>query len=904
MKWKMSLEIVLIVMLSHVGASAAEPFRVAGLRCESRIDPMGIDVPQPRFHWIMESTARGQAQSAYQVLVSTSQEALQRDEGVAWDSGRVASSDSVAVTYAGKPLVSCRPYWWKVRTWDQNGKVSPWSAVAGFGTGKLAPGDWKGDWIGTGLEPDHGAVYMRREIDVKQPVKRAVVFFSGLGFSELAIDGKRVGDYVIGPGFTTYDKRVQYLIFDVTSHFKSPGVKTLDATLVDGWYALSKDPWVHHFEKNQYVDRPKLLLNLHFQYADGSESLIVSDTNWRWSTGEITSSWIASENVDLRKSERNWQPVAVVPGPKGQLVSQRELPNRVMEEVQPVKATYDPTRKSCLFDFGRQINGWVRLKIAGPRGKEIKITCKTLVPGDDGKPRVFTQRGSRFVLAGTGANGIYEPRFFHAGMQQVEVQGLSEEPAKGDLVGCAISSMVTPSGHFRCSDELQTWLNDAVRRTVVMYTTFLPNDPVREWKAWTQDIQNMFVSAVYLFDSQAMYERWQYDMLDGQLPDGNVPEVAPGNVCDSYNSPWWGGCAVWLPWYWYQYYGDRSLLKASYPAMKRYVDFLEKAANKDGLQDWGLTDWLPVESTPRPMVNTPGHYLCADIVSRTATLLGFPEDAKVYAAKAVAIRDNFNARFLDKASGIYGLPRGQVGFGNWKYSVPLAQMHETWWTGDRPCTQAGQVLPLALGIVPPENRAAAEQSLLREIVAHRGKLSTGFVATPYLLQVLADLDPEAAWKMTSAQEFPSWHSMTRGANSDLLKETWAGGQALMPSLGGNIAGWHTEALGGIRPAAPGFKKILIKPAVVGDLTWVECDFDSPYGRIISKWKREGQNLQMDVTVPPNTTATVYVPSKDAAEVTESGKPAVQAEGVKFMKMDRGAVVYEVGSGTYCFRSQM
>jgi len=488
----------------------------------------------------------------------------------------------------------------------------------------------------------------------------------------------------------------------------------------------------------------------------------------------------------------------------------------------------------------------------------------------------------------------------------VTVTGLAAEPKQDDLTGCEVSSLDTPSGDFKCSDERMTWLHDAVRRTMVAYTTYLPNDPVREWKAWTQDIQGMFWSAVYVFDSRAMYERWQYDFLDTQDAAGNFPNVTPGPKFDQFNSPWWGGCGVWLPWEWYQYYGDDTLLRESYPAMKRYVDYLDKVA-QDGLQQWGLGDWYSVEETPLALINTPAHVHYADVVSRTAAMLGETDEAQKYAAVAARLRQTLNQKLLDPATGIYGQPGWGVVHG--KHVLlpkPLEQLHSVWWTGDRPCTQGGQVMALAMDVPPKEVRGQVEQALLKEIGAHHSRLSTGFVATPYLLRVLRDLAPEAGWKMTTTEEFPSWLSMTRGSGSDVMKETWNGGAALMPSLGGNIAAWNMESLAGIRPdpEGPGFKKTIIKPNMVGDLQWVNAHHDSPYGKIASNWKREGGKISMDVTIPANTTATVFVPAKDAAGVTESGKPAGKAEGVKFLRVENNAAVYAVGSGTYQFQSQL
>ncbi|MCY3018270.1 MAG: alpha-L-rhamnosidase N-terminal domain-containing protein [Planctomycetota bacterium] len=927
-----------------VSAAAAAAPAVSGLRCEHRTDPLGIDAPKPRLSWAIQSAERGERQTAYELLVASSAENLAKDRGDLWQTGKVVSDQCVAVRYTGATLASETRYWWKARAWcakalaeprtkggaegNKDGQPSAWSQPATFLTGKLSPQDWRGKWIGPDLAPriglaegstkpkpahQHGAIYLRKEFDLAKPVVRAVLSFSGLGFSEVAIDGWKVGDYVIGPGFTDYDHRVPYLTFDVSARFSATGRKRLDVALADGWYALKRDPWCHKLEQKPYVDLPKLRLDLRLVHADGSETLIVSDESWQWSTGEITRSWIAEEDVDLRKAgeaSRQWQPVAPVAAPRGQLLHQKEPFNRIVEEFRPASMRFDAKTGTATYEIGREVNGHVRFLARGPAGTALRITT---IPSDPTYPRT-----SAFVLAGTGGKETYEPRFFHAGMRRVTVSGLVEEPAQDDLIVCCISSMRTPAGAFRCSDEFINWLEQAVRRTMVNYTTFLPNDPVREWKAWAQDIQNMFGSAFYFFaESQAMYERWQYDLLDSQRPDGNMANVAPGPVFDAYNSPWWGGCGVWLPWEWRLAYGDDSLLRESYAAMKRYVDFLNGEATKvffydsakykaNGLQKWGLGDWLAVEETPVAMINTPAHFYYARIVSQTAEILGQPNDSQKYAGMAGRVRDTFNQVFLDSATGIYGENGWKVQQGNGGVPGGLVPLHEIWWNGTRPCTQAGQVLPLALGLVPEASRPAVEAALLREIAAHRGRLSTGFVSTPYLLDVLTDLDPEACWRLATTREFPSWYSMTRGSGNDLLKETWAGGQALMPSLGGSIARWCYRGLGGIRPDpdGPGFRKIIIRPAVVGGLEWVECHHDSPCGRIVSNWKRERETVTMEITIPANTTATVYVPAKDAAGVTESGKPTGKVDGVKFLQMEDNRAVYAVGSGTFRFQSKL
>ncbi len=1071
------------------GAEAAKPVE---LRCESKINPEGIDATAPRLSWRMESAAKGAAQTAYQIQISSDKERLAQGEADVWDSGKI-SSDAMGVELPEKvALVSEQRYWWRVRLWDEKGQELPASDAATFLAGKVKPDDWKGEWIapdlfmdpqpgigkaegylfktknqndpgsvmidlgesraintivvhpkrfktwsltewmdgwmfplrykleisenerfepaetvyttgdkdapnpgwqqcvfpvqnktarfvrfgfdklparwagaplygalgeievfsgqknvaleapvkasaglpllsnstiegkgwapglltdGKALAPkaeekaavvarrhEHGAIYLRKEFAVDKPVSRAVLSFSGLGYSECLINQVKVGDYMIGPGWTQYNKRTPYLTFDVTDRFKSAGKHSLDVVLADGWYSLDGDPFGgFEYVTQIYMDIPKLRLNLRLIHPDKTETLIVSDKSWNWSRGEIVRSTIVSEDIDLRKAnQREWKPVVAVTAPAGRLEHQKEDFNRVIGRVKPVLVNYDQKTQSAVYSFEGELNGLLEFKTTGKAGQQISITSR---PKDKGM-----QRLSKFWLAGTGQPEVYSPSFFYTAATDVIVKGVTVKPELDDLVMRNLTSQATSAGDFKCSDEYLTWLHDAVRRTMVNYTTFLPNDPTREYKAWVQDSEGTFWSYMYHFqESKPMFARWVGDMADSQREDGNVGAVAPGPKFNDYNSPWWGGMSIWVPWQYRLYTGDDRLIRTHYPMMKRYLEFLQKMAEQSGgVQDWGLLDWFPVEETPRELINTPAHYEYANIMAFSAELLGKNEDAQRFRAMARQVRKTFNDRFLDPATGIYGKPGWKIKSGNWNLPMPLNTLHTEWWTEDRPCTQAGQVMALALGLVPdePTVKAKVVDALLREIAAHKDHLSTGFVSTPYLLQQLTDLDPELCFKLVTQREFPSWYSMTKGAGNDLLMETWSGGKAMMPSCGGSVGHWFYAGLAGIRPdpSAPGFKKILIKPAVVSGLDWVECSYQSPFGKITSNWRKQAGELTMDVTIPPNTTATVYIPTKDSGSITESGKPLDKATAVKFIRMEGKAAVYEISAGHYEFKT--
>lgn len=877
------------------------------LRCENEENPVGIDKNNPRFSWWLSSSEHGILQVNHQILVSSNKANLMNNEGDMWNSGAISGVKSTDISYEGKPLQSGKQYWWKVKVVSTGKKIFKWSEPASFVTGKLNQYDWKGKWIGANADSKHGAVYLRKELEIQKPVKRAIVFFSGLGFSELHIEGQKTGTDFVAPGFTTYNKLTQYLVYDVTRELALPGWKGLGVTLVDGWYGQGHG---HGFEKNSYVDQPKLLLNLVVEYADGTDTTIVSDENWKWSFGEITWSHILREDIDLRKlnpgwdkagyADSSWKPVNIVSGPEGKLVRQKEPPCRIIEEIHPVSMTYDAAKNSCSFDFGREVAGTVHFSTKGKAGTVITITPISSAP----ETEIINPNSSsscKFILAGSGADELYNPRFYNIAINKVEISGFQQVPKLEDVTASILSSGWERTGKFSCSDGLINSLEDIVRRTSAYYTTFLPNDPTREWKAWTQDITTMFVSNTYLFDSQRMYERWQLDMINDQRKDGNVPNVCPGAYFDDYNSPWWGGCVVWTPWNLYQYYGNLSFLKDSYPAMKRYVDFLTSSTN-DGLQDWGLSDWCPIEETPRRMINTPVYYYYATIISKTAALLGIKSDEKNYSDLAQRIKLSFNDTFLDSKTGIYGESGWKVTPGYPLSAVGGIVPHKIWWTGEKVPTQAGQILPLALGLVPEKVIPLVEKALMSEIESHNMHLSTGFCSTTYLLKYLEDFSPETAWRMVGMQDYPSWYSNTIGSDNSLMKEMWHGGQVFMPSLAGNVGGWIYESLGGIRPGAPGFSKIIIKPNIVGDLHWVNSSYNSVYGTIVSNWNKRGNEIHYDVTIPANTTATIYIPAASKESVKENNRPLSTNPNVQFLRIENGKAVIHVGSGGYLFSS--
>ncbi len=686
----------------------------------------------------------------------------------------------------------------------------------------------------------HAALLLRKEFAVPKPVARALVFMSGLGWSELSLNGAKVGDAVLSPQFTDYDERVPYVMHDVTAALR-PGANAIGVVLGNGFSATPGRGYLKWYGNG---GAPRLLFRMDIAYADGTRQSLVSDESWKWSTGAITFNdlWVG-EKIDARLAqpgwdkpgfaEESWLAAAPVTAPRGKLFARTIAPVRVLETAAPVRI------EGNVFHFEEVGTGWLRLKTRGQAGDRIVVDYSAGTPGADrGWSAVGWQMGAECTLRG-GGEETFEPKFiFHTIGKAVRVEGLRGTPERDTLTRCSVGIDLPRAGGFACSSAFLNEQYRALLRTQRNYNMDYPLDPTREKSGWTQDVMTMIDTSAYDFDVAAFYWNWWQDMRDNQRQDGYLGSVVPlvDRVLDDCNCVWWSGMLVYTPWMLYQYYGDTRFLEESYPAMAAYLNWLATKADADKVVAWGLGDWLEVGASSAPkrtavaITSTCGYYLYATILSRSAALLGKTGEAERYATLAGAIKDGFNRRFLNPGTG-------QV--------------------GPQPDSQTAQILPLYLGLIPPDKRPLVLDRLVANIHERRDHLSTGFIGTLHLLLGLPELgQAELTHKIVMQQDFPGWNTLVQNG---VQMETWNGGQVQMPSLGGPIGAYLYQVLAGIRPAAPGFKRITIKPAVVGDLTWVKAHHDCPYGRIESNWQRDGNKLTLNVTVPANTTAAVHVP---------------------------------------------
>ena len=896
---------VCVVLLSAFeSAAGGAATSVKQLRCESLAEPLGIDASQPRLSWIVESAEpqaadRGQKQTAYRVVAASSSELLKKDTGDLWDSGKVASDQSVHVRYAGQTLASRQRCFWKVRIWDKDGKPSNWSAPATWTLGLLTPEAWGAQWIGAEAKTEHSSagIQLRKEFTLDKEVKRAVAYVCGLGHYELQLNGQKVGDRVLDPGWTNYRKTCLYTAYDVTAQL-AHGANALGVMLGNGMYNV---PGGRYAKFSGTFGPPKMILHLFVEYADGSSAAVVSDGSWTWSPSPVVFTCVyGGEDYDARRETPGWdragftadafKPVVAVDGPGGRLSSLAAPPIRVMQAFKAVKVA-QPKPGVAVYDFGQNCASMPKLTVKGPAGASVRLTPGELLNGDglvsqgsSGGPVSYT-----YTLKGEGTE-TWSPRFFYYGSRylQVETSGHAADapPQIVELTSLFVHSSAETVGSFACANPLVNRIHALIDAAIQSnLQSVLTDCPHREKLGWLECAHLLSDCLMYNYDLPTFYAKIANDMADAQLDNGLVPDIAPEYTVFSggfRDSPEWGSAYVIEPWQTYQMYGDRTLLERHYEGMKRYVAYLASQA-KEHIVAYGLGDWYdvgpggPGESklTSKGLTATAVYYQDIGVLKDAAALLGKADEARQFDEQARAVKAAFNRKFFHADKNQY----------------------------DRN-SQTANAMPLTLGLVPEECRAAVLDGLVAQIRANGNRVTAGDVGFHYLVRALSEGGRgDVLYDMLIQDEGPGYaYQLKKGATS--LTEAWDAdpGPSQNHCMLGHIEAWFYKGLGGIAcdPSGPGFKRIIIKPQTVAALSAARTTYDSPYGRIASEWKREFGALTLDVVVPPNTTATVYVPAKDVASVTEGGKPAAKAAGVAFLRMEAGSAVFAVGSGAYRF----
>jgi len=891
---------------------------VTVLSCEYRVNPMGIDVLQPRLGWQLQAERRGARQTAYQILVGRSESDL-KEQVLLWDTGKVVSDQCIHVPYEGEPLQSGQRLWWQVRVWDESDQVTAYSAPAWWEMGLLEQSAWKGHWIGAALAggpyTSAPSPFLRKTFVVDEPIASARLYITALGLYECHINGQCVGDDVLAPGWTDYRKRVRYQVYDVTD-LLAEGGNTIGAILGDGWYCGNLE-WSGRM---QYGDRPRLLAQLHVSLIDGGTIVVATDDTWKTAYGPVLAGdLLMGESYDARREfpgwdqpgfdDSRWLPAELAPDPGIALVANNGPTVRRIQELRPIaEPTEIASRPNSrwIFDFGQNMVGRVRLKVQGLAGTTISLRHAEML-NPDGTLYTENLRSARqtddYTLRG-GKVEIYEPRFTFHGFRFVEVKGLPGKPSRELLTGIVLHSDTPPTGTFECSDPLINQLQHNIIWGQKGNFLDVPTDcPQRDERlGWTGDAQVFIRTAAFNMNVAGVFTKWIQDMDDAQHPSGAVPSVAPSTKAfqgqgESNGGPAWSDAMVICPWTMYLCYGDKQLLETHYDALVRYVDFLESRPldvdlwTKAGA--WlleGYGDWLALDggegrigATPKDLIATAFVAHSSRLMSRVAAVLGKVEAADRYERLFQKVRDIFIARYVT--------PQGLV----------VSQ------------TQTAYVLALHFDLLPEHLRPVAASALVHDIEKRDYHLSTGFVGSPYLPHVLTKARrADVAYALLNQQTWPAWlYPVTQGATT--IWERWDGWthdrgfqDPGMNSFNhyayGSIGAWIYTAVAGIDvdPEQPGYKHIVLRPHPGGGLTSAEASYDSLYGRIVSDWRVEDGVLDWRITIPPNTTATVYVPAAEDAVITEGEVPADDAPGVTLVRREGQAGVYAIQSGNYRF----
>ena len=934
-----AMAVTMMAVLGLAAVSAAAKPGLASLsaerlRCEYRDNPAAVDARWPRLSWIVTGTGRGLRQNAYRILAASSREKLDADQGDLWDTGRVESDETVLVPWAGAPLKPRSQVFWKVMVWDQDGNQSPWCEPAFFGLGHPAAA-WKAEWIGYDVPLDLGrrmiwdaspeltavlpmiwdaspalaavlpktktyrpSPYLRREFTAGKPVRRATVYASALGLFELWLNGERVGKDYFTPGFTDYNKRLYYLAYDVTPLVKQ-GRNGFGAILSDGWYAGN----IFNRGQKWFGSKLRLRAELFIEYADGTSELIQTDGSWRGGEGPIREADIqAGEAYDARREadfsrpgfdDKKWHAVdlgaEILPTV---FEAYPGIPVHKTQEIKPVAIT-EPKPGVFIYDLAQNFAGWARLKVSGQAGERVKLRFGEML-NPDGTLYTTNLRSARvtdfYTLKG-GGEEVWEPRFTFHGFRYIEVTGYPGKPGMDAITGVVAHSDLPETGIFESPDtSLNRLYQNIVWGQRSNYFDIPTDCPQRDERmGWMGDAQVFVHTATYNMDIGAFFTKWMRDVVDAQLPSGAFSDISPNRsrgLVGTQAAAGWADAGVICPYNIWKAYGDTGIIDASWPAMVRYIDFLE-SRSPNGLSPRLGTygDWLNVSSpTPLDLIATAYFGYSTRLMAEMARATGRTAEADRYDRLFKQISAAFTREFVT-ADG-----------------------------RTKPDTQASYLLALRFGLLPAELRPAAGANLVKAIEARDGCLSTGFLGVNFLLPTLTDIGRnDWAWKLLLNHRYPSWlYSVDQGATT--MWERWNSytiesgfGNPSMNSFNhyayGSAGEWMFGTAAGIAEETPGYKRILIRPTPGGGFEFLRASYDSIRGPIKTEWRVKDDAFSLDVTIPANTTATVFIPAADPAKVTEGGQPVAKAAGVKFLRAEPGAAVYEVGSGTYSFAAK-
>jgi len=898
-------------------AVALEPVT---LTCENLVNPLGIDISTPLLSWKFRGTGKNEFQVSYEIIVSSRVVDVQSFTGDRWSTGRVDSRSSINIPYGGSPLQSFTRYYWRVKITDANG-AEAWSEVAWFETAMLKESDWTASWISDGKKapekdedhylPDRMPLF-RKEFVSSKNISSARLYISGVGYYEAYLNGKKIGDRVLDPGWTTYKKQVLYSVFDITPEI-SRGQNVAGIMLGNGWWNPLPFKIFGRWDlrEHQQTGRPCVKAEIHLTYDDGSKDVIVSNASWLTAPGPVVRNNVyLGEHYDARLEQKNWNTAnekisewktsSVVPGPSGILTSQLQPPIRVTKILEPVAIT-QPAPDTFIVDFGQNFAGVVQLKVKGRAGQKITLRLgeglfkdgsinlmtavatqikKGGIRGGPGAPETAWQEDS-YMLKGQGVE-TWAPRFTFHGFRYVEVTGWPGKPKLSDFEGLRMNSDLPLNGTFSCSNEMFTKLHDVIQWTFLSNVFSVQSDcPGREKMGYGADMVVSSNAFIYNYDMRNFYRKAVRDFANEQRPGGGITEIAPSTGIDDLGNGDGSGPLGWqlgftfLQKQLYDFYGDERVIAEHYEAVKKQIAFL-KSKEIYGLFHWDISDHEALDPKPEAFSASVFYYHHVMLAAEFAGILNQREDSIQYAKQAIRIKRDIVSKYFVKNAGRFdnGTQSAQV-MGLWYH---LAE------------ADVDKILATLRG----------------EFERHKMHLSSGIFGVKMMFDVLREYDQnEIAYEVANQRDFPGWgYMLANGATT--LWESWQFPETVHSRnhpMFGSVDEWFYRSLLGINPLAPGFEKIQIKPQPAGDLTWAKGSYESVRGKIVSDWKIEGGKFLLNVVIPPNTTAEIWVPVKQGGRVLVDGNEVGVETPVKNLRRDGGYTVVGCASGSYRFEGE-
>ena len=884
------------------------PFSVVALKCEYKINPLGIDIVKPRLSWKTITDRRGWMQAAYQIRVAPSLSALSAGKNLVWDSGRIDSDASIHQVYDGQALQSGQRYYWQVRVWENHADPSEWSEPACWEMGLLNLSEWQASWIQPELPPNSAKPGMvsllRKEFEIRGTIESARIYASSLGLYELYLNGSRVGDEVLTPGWTAYQKRLQYQTYDVTGQLRT-GLNAVGVMLADGWYRGS-------IARKSYEDKSAALVQIQVRFKDGSRLMIGSDETWKSTIGPILFSDIYDgETYDARLEKKGWDQsgyaaadwsgVKVMDHPKQILIAPAGPPVRKIQEIKPVRLFKTPAGETVV-DMGQNMVGWIRFRVSGAAGSRVKLRHAEVLD-KAGNVYIANLRAAKqtvaYTLKGEGTE-VYEPHFSFQGFRYLAVDDFPGKPALENFTGVVVHSEIPPTGTFECSNPMLNQLQQNIQWGQKGNFVDVPTDcPQRDERlGWTGDAQAFARTASFNADVAAFYTKWLKDLAADQKESGAVPHVIPNvlgrrSPTSNVGSAGWADAAVVVPWTVYLSYGDKRILEQQYESMKKWVEYMRLRAG-DSLfwnTDFTFGDWLafattrsdyPGATTDKDLISQAYFARSTDLLQRTATVLGLTEEAGKYAQLLGRIKKVFQDEFVT--------PNGRLSSN----------------------TQTAYSLALGFDLLPESLRPLAAKRLAEDVRKFK-HITTGFLGANLVCQMLTDNGYyDEAFLLLNRKEYPSWlYPITKGATT--IWERWDGikpdgsfQDEGMNSFNhyayGAIGEWLYRFVAGLEldEQRPAYKHSVIQPHTGGNLSSARAKLQSVYGEVAAGWERSEGRMKVTVIVPPNTTATVKLPDARIDQVLEGGQALTASQGILQTAQQEKTAVIETGSGKYEF----